>query len=497
MPSAGRWVVAVVVILGLTLPAAAVARPVDAVQSAAKLRSIGSLPQHAFAGDEFRLTVRVRNDSRKAARPRLVVSLRKRKNGSGGRVVAARRVGKLNAGASKRYRIKVELPRGLAAGRYYVSVCARTAGRPSCRVADRRLRVMKRSQKPPQAAGSEAGRQARRRPRPHRVAHGGDAHSSTAAGLDALKDAGKSVDFKVAEAAAVGGRVHRGQSRELPAVVFLNTSGDILSDNEQSAFEHYFQQGGGFVGIHSAIATEPDWTFMDKPARHARRARHPAGQPRSRRSRRPRSRSPTASTTRASRWPSVSGHRRASTTPTSEVRGFQHVLATVDEDTYEEQDGPPPARPTTTRSCGARTSRAAARSTRAWAITRRRSSNANVRQQPRGRDQVGDRPVGPDLQRLRRHRARQLQAGQDLGAAEPERADRLRPAPRRAHHPDRARRPGPPARPRGRHHRHDRQPGPVPAGALHPQRGRALRPRRGRRTSRRTSGCTCTTRRRS
>ena len=41
-------------------------------------------------------------------------------------------------------------------------------------------------------------------------------------------------------------------------VVFLNTSGNVLSDNEQSAFEHYFQQGGGFVAIHSAIATEPE-----------------------------------------------------------------------------------------------------------------------------------------------------------------------------------------------------------------------------------------------
>ena len=155
MPSAGRWVFAAVLVLGLAVPAAAVARPVDAVQSSAKLRSIGSLPQRAFAGDDFRLAVRVRNDSRKAARPRIVVSLRKNKNGSGGRVVGSRRVGKLKAGASKRYRVKVELPRGLAAGRYYVSVCVRTAGRPSCRTAKRRLRVMKR---PPNA--SEAGRQA-------------------------------------------------------------------------------------------------------------------------------------------------------------------------------------------------------------------------------------------------------------------------------------------------------------------------------------------------
>ena len=120
MPSAGRWVFAAVLVLGLAVPAAAVARPVDAVQSSAKLRSIGSLPQRAFAGDDFRLAVRVRNDSRKAARPRIVVSLRKNKKGSGGRVVGSRRVGKLErrGGAGKcrwlRIRSAVDDRRGRA-----------------------------------------------------------------------------------------------------------------------------------------------------------------------------------------------------------------------------------------------------------------------------------------------------------------------------------------------------------------------------------------------
>ena len=342
MPSAGRWVVAVVVILGLTLPAAAVARPADAVQSAAKLRSIGSLPQRAFAGDDFRLTVKVRNDSRNAARPRLVVSLRQRKNGSGGRVVASRRVGKLKAGASKRYRIKVELPRGLAAGRYYVSVCARTAGRPSCRMADRRLRVMKRSQKPPKPPD----------PKPDdkradvlvltesRTA--GDAHSSTAAGLDALKDAAKSVNFKVADVAESAGAFTEASLESYRVVVFLNTSGNILSDNEQSAFEHFFQQGGGFVAIHSAITTEPDWTFMDRLL--GPRA-EPGTPPVSRESTQQAAaikvadRVHDASKSMAERFAVTDAFYN--TDPTSTVRGVQHVLATVDEDSYDEQDDTP------------------------------------------------------------------------------------------------------------------------------------------------------------
>ncbi len=45
------------------------------------------------------------------------------------------------------------------------------------------------------------------------------------------------------------------------AVVFLMTTGDVLNDTEQSAFEHYIQNGGGYVGIHSASDTEYDWPW--------------------------------------------------------------------------------------------------------------------------------------------------------------------------------------------------------------------------------------------
>src|SRR5688572_11809985 len=39
------------------------------------------------------------------------------------------------------------------------------------------------------------------------------------------------------------------------AVIFLNTTGNILNADQQAAFERYIQAGGGFVGIHSAAAT--------------------------------------------------------------------------------------------------------------------------------------------------------------------------------------------------------------------------------------------------
>jgi type 1 glutamine amidotransferase len=47
-------------------------------------------------------------------------------------------------------------------------------------------------------------------------------------------------------------------------VIFLNTTGDILNDEQQSAFEKYIQGGGGFVGIHAATDTEYEWPWYNK-----------------------------------------------------------------------------------------------------------------------------------------------------------------------------------------------------------------------------------------
>ncbi len=44
--------------------------------------------------------------------------------------------------------------------------------------------------------------------------------------------------------------------QKMAAVVFVNTTGDILNEQQQLAFERYIQAGGGFVGTHSATDTE-------------------------------------------------------------------------------------------------------------------------------------------------------------------------------------------------------------------------------------------------
>ncbi len=45
------------------------------------------------------------------------------------------------------------------------------------------------------------------------------------------------------------------------AVVFLNTTGNVLNNSQQAAFEKYIAKGGGFVGIHSAADTEYRWSW--------------------------------------------------------------------------------------------------------------------------------------------------------------------------------------------------------------------------------------------
>jgi len=44
-------------------------------------------------------------------------------------------------------------------------------------------------------------------------------------------------------------------------VAFINTTGDILNDAQQTAFENYIKAGGGYVGTHSAADTEHTWPW--------------------------------------------------------------------------------------------------------------------------------------------------------------------------------------------------------------------------------------------
>ncbi|MCW3462940.1 ThuA domain-containing protein [Chitinophaga nivalis] len=52
--------------------------------------------------------------------------------------------------------------------------------------------------------------------------------------------------------------------QQYAAVIFSCTTGDVLNDAQQTAFQAYIRQGGGFVGIHAATDTEYDWPWYNR-----------------------------------------------------------------------------------------------------------------------------------------------------------------------------------------------------------------------------------------
>lgn len=45
------------------------------------------------------------------------------------------------------------------------------------------------------------------------------------------------------------------------AVIFVNTTGDILDPEQQQALEGFIRAGGGFMGVHAAADTQYDWPW--------------------------------------------------------------------------------------------------------------------------------------------------------------------------------------------------------------------------------------------
>jgi hypothetical protein len=85
-------------------------------------------------------------------------------------------------------------------------------------------------------------------------------HSSIPDGIAAITELGQLHDFDIlaSEDSTVFTDTHLALHQ---AVIFLNTTGDILDEGQQAALERYIRNGGGFVGIHSATDTEYDWPW--------------------------------------------------------------------------------------------------------------------------------------------------------------------------------------------------------------------------------------------
>lgn len=85
-------------------------------------------------------------------------------------------------------------------------------------------------------------------------------HDSIPDGVAALKELGTSAGFRV-DATEDAAAFNPANLRRYAAVVFLSTTGDVLTNRQQASFESYIHRGGGYVGIHAAADTEYDWAF--------------------------------------------------------------------------------------------------------------------------------------------------------------------------------------------------------------------------------------------
>ena len=261
----------------------------------------------------------------------------------------------------------------------------------------------------------------------------------TTAGIAAITSAGAGGIYTVTAPApaAVGAEFTPANLDSYRAVVFLNTGmASPLTDPQRANFEAYFRKGGGFVGIGSAIETDPSWTFLTNVlgTRASGRTDVQSGTVKVA------DRVHDASKGLPEYWERTDNFYNF----TTNVRGVSHVLATVVEDPF----GPQPQGNTLDGIAGGTMGAdhpisfckdyQGGRSFYTGLGNTAGSYRREPDDAPQGRDQLGRGPERPGLQRLRRDRAQELPAGQGQRAAEPARADRLRSAPGRPHHPDRA-----------------------------------------------------------
>jgi cytochrome c len=154
-------------------------------------------------------------------------------------------------------------------------------------------------------------------------------HDSIPTAVQALRELGarNSIGVDATEDAAV---FTDQRLRRYDAVVFLLTTGDVLDDRGQAAFQRYIRSGGGFAGVHSASDTEHDWPWYGGLVGAYFRA-HPQIQRAAALVSDPRNAS-TKGLPR--RWTRTDEWYGFATNP----RGTVHVLATLDEASYAPGD---------------------------------------------------------------------------------------------------------------------------------------------------------------
>ncbi|HEY6691542.1 MAG TPA: ThuA domain-containing protein, partial [Solirubrobacteraceae bacterium] len=172
-------------------------------------------------------------------------------------------------------------------------------------------------------------------------------HDSIPNGIAAIQQLGQQNDFNVT-ATEDSAQFTDANLANFDVIVFLSTTGDVLDDTQQAAFERYIRAGGGFVGIHAAADTEYGWDFYNNMIGASFR-NHPAGTPTAAvdivDGNEPSTQGLPARQTRTDEWYNYQGPIAPAVNGSSTAADYSprlsnvHVLATVDESTYGEDDG--------------------------------------------------------------------------------------------------------------------------------------------------------------
>jgi len=88
-------------------------------------------------------------------------------------------------------------------------------------------------------------------------------HNSIPAGIAAIKKLGAENKFEV-DTTTNAALFTDSNLKKYKTVIFLSTTGNVLNDEQQAAFEKYIKQGGGYVGVHAAADTEYEWPWYNK-----------------------------------------------------------------------------------------------------------------------------------------------------------------------------------------------------------------------------------------
>lgn len=88
-------------------------------------------------------------------------------------------------------------------------------------------------------------------------------HKSIETGVQTIIELGKKYNFEVTHTES-SEMFSNKNLKQYDLVLFLNTTGDVLNEKEETAFKKFINKGGSFMGIHAASDTEYEWPWFGK-----------------------------------------------------------------------------------------------------------------------------------------------------------------------------------------------------------------------------------------